>query len=105
MGGSLTPALFGLGKLFFSDYRQLRAEVGLSTYTDTDLIGIFLKSKGFQAERSGRNIGHNQARFTLEARKTANSQSFKARPGKSENWFIAKRHHNTTADVITAATK
>ena len=49
-GGFVTPALFGLGKLFFSDYSQLRAEVGLSTYTDTDLIGI-LKSKGFQAER------------------------------------------------------
>jgi SAM-dependent methyltransferase len=81
-GGFVSPALLGLAKLFFSDYRRLRAEVGLSIYTEADVIGI-LESKGFEAERSGRNIGHNQARFTLQARKMKSSQSFNARPGMS----------------------
>ena len=38
-------------------------------YHETDAIRI-LNSRGFQAERRQKNIGHNQARFTLQARKT-----------------------------------
>jgi hypothetical protein len=67
-GGFLMAALAGLGRTFFSDYRRLRNEVGLTRYAPEDLFTL-LAAHGFAGEQSSRNIGHNQLRTTFVARK------------------------------------
>ena len=67
-GGFLMAALAGLGKTFFSDYRRLRNEVGLTRYAPEDLFTL-LSAHGFAGEQAPRNVGHNQLRMTFVARK------------------------------------
>jgi SAM-dependent methyltransferase len=67
-GGFLLAALGGLGKTFFSDYRRLRNEVGLTRYAPEDLFTL-LAAHGFVGEQSAQNLGHNQLRMTFVARK------------------------------------
>jgi SAM-dependent methyltransferase len=67
-GGFLIAALGGLGKTFFSDYRRLRNEVGLTRYAPEDLFTL-LAAHGFAGEQSPSNVGHNQLRMTFVARK------------------------------------
>jgi SAM-dependent methyltransferase len=67
-GGFLLAALGGLGKTFFSDYRRLRNEVGLTRYAPEDLFTL-LAAHGFAGEQSAQNVGHNQLRTTFVARK------------------------------------
>jgi SAM-dependent methyltransferase len=67
-GGFLIAALGGLGKTFFSDYRRLRNEVGLTRYAPEDLFTL-LAVHGFAGEQSPSNVGHNQLRMTFVARK------------------------------------
>src|SRR5947209_1197463 len=67
-GGFLIAALGGLGRTFFSDYRRLRNEVGLTCYAPEDLFTL-LAAHGFAGEQSPSNIGHNQLRMTFVARK------------------------------------
>jgi trans-aconitate methyltransferase len=67
-GGFLIAALGGLGKTFFSDYRRLRNEVGLTRYAPEDLFTL-LAAHGFAGEQSPGNVGHNQLRMTFVARK------------------------------------
>ncbi len=66
-GGFLKDAVVGLARTALSDYRKLRDELGLAQYSEEDLIEI-LEDAGFTAERRARNLGHNQARMTFEAR-------------------------------------
>jgi SAM-dependent methyltransferase len=68
-GGFLIAALTGLGKTFFSDYRRLRNEVGLTRYAPEDLFTL-LAAHGFTGEQAPTNVGHNQLRTTFVARKT-----------------------------------
>ncbi|MEA2757586.1 MAG: hypothetical protein QOH65_199 [Methylobacteriaceae bacterium] len=68
-GGFLIAALTGLGKTFFSDYRRLRNEVGLTRYAPEDLFTL-LAAHGFVGEQAPTNVGHNQLRTTFVARKT-----------------------------------
>src|SRR3954451_2329865 len=68
-GGFLMAALAGLGRTFFSDYRRLRNEVGLTRYAPEDLFTL-LSAHGFAGEQSASNVGHNQRRMTFGARKT-----------------------------------
>jgi trans-aconitate methyltransferase len=68
-GGFLIAALAGLGRTFFSDYRRLRNEVGLTRYAPEDLFTL-LAAHGFAGEQSSGNVGHNQLRMTFVARKT-----------------------------------
>ena len=63
-GGFLTGAVAGLVRTFFSDYRNLRAQLGLSTYDESDILSI-VEAAGFTASRRRPNIGHNQARMTI----------------------------------------
>ena len=63
-GGFLTGAVAGLVRTFFSDYRNLRAQLGLSTYEESDILSI-VEAAGFTASRRRPNIGHNQARMTI----------------------------------------
>lgn len=67
-GGFLMAALAGLGRTFFSDYRRLRNEVGLTRYAPEDVFTL-LSAHGFAGEQSPTNIGHNALRMTFVARK------------------------------------
>jgi SAM-dependent methyltransferase len=67
--GFLLPALWGLVRTVFSPYRSLRARLGLTHYSDAEMLKL-LQDAGFHAERLGRNLGHNQARMAFCATKT-----------------------------------
>ena len=57
----------GLVRTALSDYRKLRAALGLATY-DEAAMAAKLAAAGFRAERAQKNIGHNPARMTFLAR-------------------------------------
>jgi ubiquinone/menaquinone biosynthesis C-methylase UbiE len=65
--GFLRDALIGLVSTALSDYRQLRARVGLQRYSEAEMIAKFAMS-GFTASRAHFNIGHNPWRMTFVAR-------------------------------------
>src|ERR1700759_1174497 len=65
--GFLRDALVGLISTALSDYRQLRAKVGLQRYSEAEMVAK-LASAGFSASRAHVNIGHNPWRMTFVAR-------------------------------------
>ena len=65
--GFFRDALIGLVSTALSDYRQLRARVGLQRYSEAEMIAKLAKS-GFSATRALSNIGHNPWRMTFIAR-------------------------------------
>jgi SAM-dependent methyltransferase len=65
--GFFFAALNGLARTLFSDYRRLRARIGLTQYSEAGMIEK-LKAAGFDACRADKNIGHNQARMAFIAR-------------------------------------
>jgi len=65
--GFFWAAVGGLLRIFVSDYLKLRKTVGLSHYTEGEMLER-LKAAGFSAERAARNIGHNQRRMTFLCR-------------------------------------
>ena len=65
--GFLKDALIGLVSTALSDYRQLRAKVGLQRYREDEMIAK-LAAAGFTASRAHFNIGHNPWRMTFVAR-------------------------------------
>jgi ubiquinone/menaquinone biosynthesis C-methylase UbiE len=65
--GFLKDALIGLISTALSDYRQLRAKVGLTRYSEQEIVAK-LAAAGFIASRAQRNIGHNPWRMTFVAR-------------------------------------
>jgi SAM-dependent methyltransferase len=65
-GGFVFAALRGLAATYFSNYRKLRAEVGLTTYLEAEMLEL-LTEHGFDGARAAHNIGHNQARMTFTA--------------------------------------
>lgn len=64
--GFLPAALAGLAAMFFSDYRRLRAKLGLSCYGEAELLAL-LAAAGFDARRRLPNLGINAARMTFIA--------------------------------------
>jgi ubiquinone/menaquinone biosynthesis C-methylase UbiE len=70
--GFLRDALIGLISTALSDYRQLRSQVGLQRYSETELIAKLAKS-GFTAAPVPVNIGHNPWRMTFVARPSLTS--------------------------------
>lgn len=66
-GGFLRSAITGLARTAFSEYRKIREEVGLSQYSEEEIVDL-LKDAGFEPERAGRNLGHNPARMTYLGR-------------------------------------
>lgn len=66
-GGFLLAALQGLARTAVSDYRKLRAELGLTHYSESEMLEI-LRGRGFSAERRSANLGHNPRRMTFVAR-------------------------------------
>jgi len=65
--GFLKDALIGLISTALSDYRQLRARVGLQRYSEAGMMAK-LAAAGFVASRAKYNIGHNPWRMTFVAR-------------------------------------
>jgi ubiquinone/menaquinone biosynthesis C-methylase UbiE len=65
-GGFLRAALLGLARTALSDYRKLRAELGLAQYGDVEMVEL-LRDRGFAAERRAENVGHNPKRMTFLA--------------------------------------
>jgi SAM-dependent methyltransferase len=65
--GFLIAALRGLFRTARSDYRQLRSRLGLSRYSEAEMIRK-VEHAGFVAARTETNIGHNQSRMTFVAR-------------------------------------
>ena len=65
-GGFLVAAIAGLVRTALSDYRKLRNDLGLSTYSETAMLTL-LAGHGFTARRLPDNIGHNPARMCFEA--------------------------------------
>lgn len=61
-GGFLLAALRGLFATLFSRYR--RGRMGLTTFAIPEMQRL-LSTRGFEARRLDRNIGHNQARMTF----------------------------------------
>lgn len=68
--GFLTAAFIGLVKTTLSDYRKLRAELGLTTYTEEEMLKL-LTEAGYDAARLRPNLGHNQGRMAFRAQKNA----------------------------------
>ena len=64
--GFLKDALIGLVSTALSDYRQLRAKVGLQRYSEAEMVAK-LAASGFTASRAHFNIGHNPWRMTFVA--------------------------------------
>lgn len=64
--GFLWDALVSLVKTALSDYRQLRATLGLQHYSAPEMVAK-LEAAGYRASRAKVNIGHNQARMTFAA--------------------------------------
>jgi len=69
-GGFLTAAFVSLVKTALSDYRKLRETLGLTRYSEAEMLKI-LADHGFAGERAARNIGHNQERMLFVARPQA----------------------------------
>jgi ubiquinone/menaquinone biosynthesis C-methylase UbiE len=65
--GFLKDALIGLISTALSDYRQLRARVGLQRYSEAEITARLARA-GFSATRAHFNIGHNPWRMTFVAR-------------------------------------
>ena len=66
-GGFFFAALRGLIATYFSDYRRLRTEVGLTRYSQDDVCTL-LAAQHFSCERLPTNLGHNQTRMMFRAR-------------------------------------
>ena len=71
-GGFLFAALIGLVRTALSDYRKLRDRLGLTRYTQAQILAL-LETHGFKAERAAKNIGHNQGRMLFLATRDMHS--------------------------------
>lgn len=66
--GFLLAAIAGLVRTRLSNYWQIRKRIGLTRYTEAEMIAK-LAALGFAAHRAPQNIGHNQSRVTFIARR------------------------------------
>ena len=64
--GFYWAAVRSLLRLYRSDYRRLRKSLGLSRYSDDQIVAK-LEAAGFSAQRARSNIGHNGRRMTFLA--------------------------------------
>lgn len=62
--GYLPAALMGLVATAVSPYRKLRSQIGLSTYSEAEMIGL-MADHGFTAERHRANLGLTPHRMTF----------------------------------------
>ncbi len=67
-GGFFFAALGGLVRTLFSDYRKLRAQLGLTTY-DEGAITRLIAGAGYEQVARRGNFGHNPHRMAFSARR------------------------------------
>jgi ubiquinone/menaquinone biosynthesis C-methylase UbiE len=67
----MTNAMIGLIRTFLSDYRKIRADLGLTSYAPSAFEAMCLRL-GLKLHRSPLNIGFNQRRMTFELTKIMN---------------------------------
>jgi len=65
-GGFFGAASASLARLYLSDYRRLRKDLGFSRYGAEELEGLLFR-RGYAASRLPRNVGHNQGRLCFIA--------------------------------------
>ncbi|MCC6946897.1 MAG: SAM-dependent methyltransferase [Bradyrhizobiaceae bacterium] len=65
--GFFFAALAGLAQTFVSDYRRLRQQIGLTTYSEREIRAL-LEQAGYAVERRSRNFGFNRQRMAVIAR-------------------------------------
>jgi SAM-dependent methyltransferase len=70
--GFFGAAAVGLIRTFFSNYRRLRSQIGLTRYTEPEMAAR-LAASGFVVTRAADNLGHLTTRMTFLARKAATS--------------------------------
>jgi hypothetical protein len=56
--------MFGLVRTALSDYRRIRADLGLTHYTEAEMLAV-IEAAGLTARRLEKNLGHNQARMAF----------------------------------------
>jgi SAM-dependent methyltransferase len=76
--GFFLAVVYGLVRTFFSEYWRLRTKLGLTRYSEAEMIAK-LTAGGFAAARAPRNIGHLRTRMTFLGRKTAEAETAEAR--------------------------
>ena len=64
--GFVTDAVLGLARTAMSDYARLRAHLGLTRYSEGEMLAK-LQANGFTAAREARNLSHNAKRMTFVA--------------------------------------
>jgi SAM-dependent methyltransferase len=89
-GGFFLAALYGLVRTFFSEYRRLLLEPGLSRYDEAEILAI-LRAEGFVGERHYPNIGYDQGRMTFVASRLRWSYQAAEVPATIHNESPAKR--------------
>jgi SAM-dependent methyltransferase len=67
VNGFLGAALVGLTRTALSRYRRLRSEIGIARYSEAEFLEK-MRAAGFSAERLAKNVEHNPARMTFQAR-------------------------------------
>jgi SAM-dependent methyltransferase len=72
--GFFVAAVTGLVRTFFSDYRTLRSKMGLTRYTEQEMVRK-LAASGFTASRAPVNLGHLATRMTFTARRADGGQA------------------------------
>lgn len=73
--GYLPAAVMGLVATAVSPYRKLRAELGLTTYAEADMLGL-LAREGFSGRRHDPNLGLTPHRMTFVAAPAPDPQLF-----------------------------
>jgi SAM-dependent methyltransferase len=68
--GFLGSAILGLVRTVFSPYRKLRADLGLSQYSEAEMLDVLTRA-GFTPRRVQPNVGHNQERMAFTATRRA----------------------------------
>jgi len=64
--GFLVAAFAGLVRTALSPYRKVRASLGITTYTETDIVAR-IRAAGFKTERLPFNFEHQPARMSFAA--------------------------------------
>jgi SAM-dependent methyltransferase len=62
--GFLMAALFGLFRTAFSPYRKVRAELGIATFSEQDIVAV-LRTSGFSPRKLPYNLEHNPRRMAF----------------------------------------
>jgi hypothetical protein len=80
--GFLGAAAVGLVRTFFSDYRRLRSQIGLTRYSEQEMTAR-LAAAGFAVTRAPVNLGHLRTRMTFLAFKAPENARSATSPIKS----------------------